>query len=262
MGPVMVQNTMRETMAAGEPSLGAWISTMSARSAEVLATTDLEWAVIDMEHTPINERGVEAILRAFTGADMTPLVRIPALDHGIRGVCKRVLDSGAMGIIVPRVESRADAEAAVEAAAFPPDGERGVGGRIRANRHGADFEDYVGSANDEILVVAQLETKRGAERAESICETPGLDAVFIGENDLSATHGHPGEKDLPAVQADVDAILAAAEAAGLYAGIVAPDPDRIVRRIEAGIDFISIGSDLSLIDRAAAGTVEAVRERR
>lgn len=234
----------------GEPTYGAWVSSMSPRAAEVFGANGFDWAVIDMEHTPIGADGVENVIRGIERHDLTPIVRLPELDYGIRGTCKRVLDSGAQGIIVPRVETAEQAQRIADAALYPPEGSRGVVGSSRANLFGTDFDRYVDEANDELFVAVQLETATGADRADDILSVEGINGVMVGENDLSATHGAPGQKDESAVQADVDAILEAADAYGVHAGIVAPTPERIEQRSEEGFNFLSLGSDLYFVSRS------------
>lgn len=234
-------------VASGETTFGAWVSSMSPRAAEAFGANGLDWAVVDMEHSPIGAAGVENVVRGMETAGITPFVRVPELDYGLKGTFKRVLDSGAMGVIVPRVESREEAERVVEAAMYPPEGDRGVVGGSRVNEYGTNFDGYVGSANDELFVCVQLETATGADNAADILSVDGVNGVFVGENDLSATHGAPGGKGIEAVQADVDHILSAANDNGVATGIVAPTREKIAERVDDGYDLISIGSDLYFV---------------
>lgn len=234
----------------GETTYGAWVSSMSPRAAEAFGANGLDWAVVDMEHSPISASGVENVIRGIETAGITPIVRVPELDYGLKGTFKRVLDSGAMGVIVPRVESASQAERVVEAALYPPAGDRGVVGGSRVNGYGTGFDDYVERANDEVFVCVQIETATGAEHAEEILSVDGIDGVFIGENDLSTTHGAPGQKTRDAVQADVDHVLATANDNDVATGIVAPTEAKIAERVEDGYDLISIGSDLYFVGHA------------
>lgn len=222
---------------------------MSPRVAEVLAGSDLDWLVIDMEHSPIGFAEVEAVIRAIDRTDTTPLIRLPELES-VRGAAKRALDSGARGVIVPRIESAEAAYRVVQAARFPPDGDRGMAGSVRASGYGRSFEQFHSSANSDILVFVMIETATGVNRAEAILTVDGVDGVFIGENDLSVSYGEPGEKDLPAVQEGVKTVQNVAETADVYTGLVAGDPQRLERRRSEKFDLISIGSDLSLLSVA------------
>lgn len=243
------RNATRETLERGEPTFGAWIASMSPRIAEALGGTGLDWAVVDMEHTPAEFTDTENVIRGIERAGLTPMVRIPG-STSVRESAKRVLDAGAQGIIVPRIETPEDAERAIRAARFPPDGVRGVAGSVRANGFGRHFEDYVTRANEEILVTIQLETRTGAERASEILSIEGLDGVFVGENDLSATYGAPGRSDRDNVQRAVDRIRETARENGVYTGIVATSPERIDRRLADGFTLLSVGSDLGFVSRA------------
>ncbi len=245
-----ITNETLAKMQNGETTFGAWVSTMSPRAAEAFGANGLDWATIDMEHTPIGALEAENVIRGIERHGMTPFVRVPELDYGLRGTFKRVLDSGAQGVIVPRVESRTQAERVVEAARYPPDGDRGVVGSSRANYYGTKFDEYVGEANDEVFVCVQLETATGADNAEEILSVNGVDGVLIGENDLSTTHGAPGEKGRDEVQADVDRILAAAKDNDVFAGTVAATQADIEQRVNDGFDLISIGSDLYFAGRS------------
>ena len=242
-----VRNETRRKLVDDEPVYGAWVQSLSPRTAEVMTQTDLDWIGIDMEHTPIGARGTEDIVRAIEGSGVDPIVRLPSVAFATAGGVKRALDAGARGVIVPRIESPEDAEVAISAALFPPDGDRGVAGSVRANDHGASFDDYVAAAPEETLIVVQIETAAGAERAPEILAVPRIDAVLIGENDLSSTHGHPGEHDRPAVREDVDHIVTAAKEHGVRPGAATRDPARLADRREAGFRFFLLGSDLAFV---------------
>lgn len=245
-----ITNTTLRQMENGEPTFGAWVSSMSPRTAEVYGVSGLDWAVIDMEHTPVDTAMVEEIIRGADRHETTPLVRLPAFDYGIRSTCKRVLDSGAQGIIVPRIETAEQAEEIVEAARYPPAGKRGVVGSSRANYYGTKFDEYVENANDEIMVAVQIETATGADRADEILAVDGIDAVVIGANDLSTTHGAPGDSSHPAVVEDIERIRAAAESHGVHPGIVAATAADIEQRIDEGFRFLAIGTDLYFLSRS------------
>lgn len=247
-GPDMeVRNETRRKLLADEPVFGVWIQSMSPRVAEVVAQTDLDWVGIDMEHTTIGARGTEDIVRAVEGSGVDPIVRLPSLPFAQAGGAKRALDAGARGVIIPRIESAEEAEDAVRTALFPPDGDRGVAGSVRANDHGASFDDYVAAAPDETLIVVQIETATGADNAEAILGVPRIDAVLIGENDLSATHGTPGDHALAAVREDVEHIVRSARAHDVRPGAGARDPERLAERRADGYRFFLLGGDLAFV---------------
>lgn len=237
---------------AGEPALGAWTLAMSPRVAEVLSRTGVDWIGIDAEHTPVAAERVEDVVRAIEGGDATPIVRLPSVEAAVAGGAKHALDSGAQGVIVPGVESREDAEAAVRATYVPPEGERGLAGTTRANRYGEAFDAYAGGANDETLLVVQIETPAAVENTDEILGVDGIDVAFIGENDLSSAYGHPGEKDRAEVKEAVEAVLDAAEAHGVHPGIAGRTPENVTERIERGFRFFLLGADVTFMRNGVA----------
>ncbi len=244
-------NGTKALMDAGEPTFGAWLASMSPRVAEVLAATGVDWVGIDMEHTPISARRAEACIRAVE-RHATPIVRLPSPEQAAANGIKHALDSGAGGVMVPGVESAETAERVVSAAKFPPDGTRGVAGTTRANGYGTDFDGYVSSANDETFVVVQVESAAAVERCEEILAVDGIDVAFVGENDLSSTYGHPGEKDRPEVREAVDRVFAAAEAADVHNGIAGRTPADMADRIDRGYRFFLLGADVKFMRTALA----------
>jgi 2-dehydro-3-deoxyglucarate aldolase/4-hydroxy-2-oxoheptanedioate aldolase len=243
---MVFENWVRRTLESGDPALGVGIETMSPRSAEILALHGVDWAFVDMEHTPFSPAGVEHVIRGATRHGMSPLVRVPQAE-ALRADVKRALDSGAHGVLVPRVETREQAEQVASATRFPPDGTRGVAGSVRANNYGKDFNAYVEAAQSELLTIVVIETHKGAKNAGDILSVAGIDGVIVGENDLSSSHGHPGEKRRDEVQADVDAVLSAALETDVYAGIAAGTTEHAARRIGEGFQLMLCGSDLGLI---------------
>jgi 2-dehydro-3-deoxyglucarate aldolase/4-hydroxy-2-oxoheptanedioate aldolase len=239
-------NQTRQRLDDGDVALGAWLLSGSPRVAEVLSRTELDWVGIDTEHAPYSPEGVEAAVRALE-PEVTPLVRLPSVEAAVAGEAKHALDSGAQGVLVPGVETAGDAEDVVRAAAFPPDGERGAAGTVRANGYGERFGDYVATANDETLVVVQLESREAVERAEEILAVDGVDVAFVGENDLSTALGHPGEKGHPEVTAAVDRVFEAARANDVPPGIAGRTPATMADRADRGFRFFLLGADLSFV---------------
>jgi len=253
---VTTDNDTLAALDAGEPAVGAWLLSGSPRAGEALARTGLDWVGIDTEHAPYSPERVETAVRAVERA-ATPVVRLPSVDAAAAGGAKHALDAGARGLIVPGVETAADAERAVRAARFPPAGERGVAGTVRANAYGESFDDYVAAANDATLVVVQFESPAAVERADEILAVDGIDVAFVGENDLSAAQGRAGETDHPDVTAAVDRVLEAARAADVHPGIAGRTPGRMADRADRGFRFFLAGSDLGFVrDGAAAFLAE------
>lgn len=253
------ENDVKRALSDDEPVFGAWADAGSPRMAETLAGSGLDWVGVDREHTPFTAETTEALVRAVEGSGATTLVRLPSVDAALDGAAKCALDSGAGGIIVPGVETPGEAERVVGAARFPPVGDRGVSGSVRANGHGRRFDEYVSGANEATLVVVQIESRAGVERASETLAVDGVDVVLVGQNDLSASHGFPGRTDLEAVRADVDAIRDAALANDVAAGIVATTPEDIASRIDEGYRFFLVGGALGLVRTGVESVVPASR---
>ena len=237
-------NQTKHRLEHGEVVVGGWVLSGSPRVAEVLARTDVDWLAIDTEHAPYGPERIEAIVRAIEPA-ATPLVRLPSVEAAVAGAAKRALDVGAHGIIVPGIESATEAERVVAAAKFPPAGERGVAGTVRANDYGQRFGEYVESANDETILVVQIESPPAVERVDEILAVDGIDVAFTGENDLSAAFGRPGQKDHHTVVEAVDTVLETAQAHDVYPGIAGRTPTAMARRIDRGFQWFLLGADLS-----------------
>ncbi|WP_330633358.1 HpcH/HpaI aldolase family protein [Halocatena halophila] len=241
----ITNHTIRK-LKQGETVVGSWLLSGSERVAEVLSQTAIDWIGIDTEHAPHSPERVESLIRAVT-PDATPLVRLPSVEAAISGSAKHALDAGAQGIIVPNVETPTDAASIVQVSSFPPTGKRGVAGTVRANAYGERFDDYVTTANEETLITIQLETPSAINRADEILAVDGIDVAFIGENDLSAALGHPGEKDHPEVTAAVQRAFDAAQNNDVYPGIAGRTPAVQTERVDFGFRFFLLGADLTFM---------------
>lgn len=244
----MRDNHTLSELERGNTVSGAWLLSHSARSAEVLSRTDLDWVGVDTEHAPYSPDRVEHVVRAIEPA-ATPIVRLPSVERAVSGATKHALDVGAQGVIVPSVESAAEAEAVVRSAYFPPAGERGVAGTTRANGYGEAFDEHVRDTAAETLVVVQIESPAGVESVDEIVAVDGIDVAFVGENDLSAVLGHPGETDRPAVRTAVERVRDAAVERGVVPGIAGRTPAERAERAERGFRFFLLGADLRFMRR-------------
>lgn len=240
------ENRALAELKRGNSVVGAWLLSQSARSAEVLSRTDIDWLGIDTEHTPYSPERVENLVRAIE-PNATPIVRLPSVEEAASGAAKHALDSGAQGIIVPNVQTASDAEEVVKSAYFPPLGERGVAGTTRANSYGENFENYVNSADTETLVAIQIESPFAVEAVGEILAVDGIDVAFIGENDLSSALGYPGETAHPEVRTAVGRVLDAAIENGVSPGIAGRTPAIQAERAERGFRFFLLGADLSFM---------------
>src|SRR5216683_741184 len=180
----MRANPVKRSLNAGQPSVGTWLSLGSITAARFLARSGFAWLTVDIEHSLVDWETATHMFGAIADAGCTALARVPSNRHDH---IKRVLDTGAHGIVVPMVNSRAEAEAAVSAALYPPAGTRSVGGSVHALNFGTTSQDYFAHANEEVLIVLQCEHIQAVEHADAIFSVPGIDAIFVGPNDLAAS---------------------------------------------------------------------------
>jgi 2-dehydro-3-deoxyglucarate aldolase/4-hydroxy-2-oxoheptanedioate aldolase len=233
-----------------DPLIGTIVSLDSIPVVEIIAASGFDWLFIEAEHAP---NGLSALERMLVAARDTPcLVRLP--NHEPTWI-KRALDLGAAGIIVPQVNSVGEAHAIAQAARFTPAGERGLG-VCRANGYGYASGEYVANANAATAVLVQAEHVDAVENASSIASVDGIDGVFIGPYDLSASMGVPGEITHPEVGAAIDAVRAAFTAVGKPVGYFGTDPADVKTRIATGFSLVACDVDVLLL-RAAATALAA-----
>ncbi|MFM7119578.1 MAG: HpcH/HpaI aldolase family protein [Gammaproteobacteria bacterium] len=249
---------------AGEPTIGAWLSLANTHTAELLAHAGFDWICVDLQHGLLDYGDLRHMLPAISGTPTTPLVRVAGNNPA---EIMKVLDAGAMGVIVPLVNNRAEAAAAVAACRYPPDGMRSFG-PVRAALYGG--RGYAAEANDQIACIVMIETKEGIANLEEIVTTPGLGGVYIGPSDLAFALGLPpvGDTENPLHVETVDRILAACRRHGVPAGIHTSSLPWAQRRLAAGFQFVTLGSDAGFMMSAAArelaaarGTQQETRER-
>ncbi len=238
-------NHVRRRLKAGEPSIGTWLSLPSPEAAEYCSQLGFDWLTIDAEHNPIDIRTLAQMFAAMAATNTAPMVRIP-WNSGEN--FKRVLDAGAWGVVVPTVRTREEAELAVASARYYPDGDRSVGGGRAAISFGTTGEHYLRNANNEVLVVLQIEHITGVENADAILSVPGVDACFIGPNDLAASMGIglgvPLESDNPALVEAIFEIRDACKRNGVAPGIHTSGAAGANQRIEEGFQFLALASEL------------------
>jgi 2-keto-3-deoxy-L-rhamnonate aldolase RhmA len=234
----MKNNRVKELLRKGETTIGTWITTASPDIAELIAHTGVDWLVFDMEHAPIDIEKVQVLMQATSGTDITPFVRVAWNDLIL---IKRALDIGAQGLVIPWVNSEADAIKAVQAARYPPRGLRGAGPR-RAAMYGLD-RNYMADAESKIMIIVQIETSQAVENVEKILHVAGVDAFFIGPRDLSISMGIQDRRNSPTFDLTVKKLLEAGEKLGGPAGIMCHSTDEIKSATQEGFKFIAIGSD-------------------
>jgi 2-dehydro-3-deoxyglucarate aldolase len=227
--------------------------------AEVLATAGFDWIAIDLEHGAISRHQLPDLFRAIELHGVLPFARV-ALPDG--SLCQQALDSGAAGVIIPRVESATQLTEIVAGCMWPPSGKRGVG-FSRANVFGRRFDEYNAEAQQPIIV-AQIESKTAVASIGSLLSVKGLDAVMIGPYDLSASLGVPGDIDHAEVRANVSEVVRACKKAGIPSGIhiVQPDAKRLESEIAAGHRFLAYGTDAVFLSTSASNPMSSVSRSR
>ena len=237
-----MRNELKRRLKRGEQTLGCWITIESPICSEMMSTLGFDWFVFDTEHSPLDIYKSQTLMQAMRGDATTPIIRVWWNDIV---AIKRALDVGAYGVLVPWINTKEEAELAVKATRYAPEGLRGCG-----PRRAAMFDpDYYKTVDKELLVICQIETKKAVENIEDIASVEGLDVTYIGPADLSASYGHLGNMSHPDVQKAIDTVYDATKAAGKAAGVHMGAGKTIKERMEKGYEFITIGNDLSLLRR-------------
>ena len=240
---------------AASVPVGTWVMSASPIVAEAIGTAGFDWAVLDMEHTPLDLMDLVHLLQAVGNTPMTPVVRVPWNDTPY---VKRVLDAGAPTLLFPFLQDADEAARAVAATRYPPEGVRGMAGMSRGSRFGT-WPDYFTSANASISVIVQLETPQAVSQLEAIAAVDGVDALFLGPADLSGALGLPGKLGDPQVNAVMADAARRCRAVGKPVGTVGGTAEVVAQYRAMGFDFLAIASDMGLLMRAARESLAAVR---
>ncbi len=254
----MKPNPVKRRLRDGRPSLGTWLSLGSVTASRFMARAGFDWLTVDLEHSAVDIATAAHMFGAIADAGCVPLARVPSNRHDH---IQRVLDNGAMGVVVPMVNTVAEAEAAVRACHYPPRGNRSVGGSVHALNFGATAADYYRHADDELLVVLQCEHIAAVEAADAIFAVPGIDAIFVGPNDLAASMRGPDGAP-PSADATAKAmatVLAACQRHGVAAGLHCTSTAEAQARRDEGWQFLAIGSELKMMLDGAAGVLAPFR---
>jgi len=254
----MKKNTVRSALKEGLPQIGTWLSLGDLHATRMLARTGLHYLTVDLEHSPIGWSQAGALFAAIADAGCVPLARVP---EGRHDHIKRVLDAGAHGVIIPMVETVEQAKAAIAAAKYPPIGNRSVGGALHAINFDATPSEYYQRANDEILVVLQTESPKGVENAQAIYSLPGVDAIFVGPNDLRAQMRTPSGRDPSSeeFEATLQQILSIGNACNVPVGMHLMSIEDVRYRLHQGWRFLAIGSELSMLLTEAQRIVKGLQ---
>lgn len=250
------RNTFKQRLLAGEALHGLWLSLASPVSSEALSLIGFDWLLFDTEHAAVDLAAVQPLLQAAAAGASAPVVR-PAWNDKV--LIKRALDMGAQTLLIPFVETPEEAAAAVAATRYPPGGIRGVAGGTRASRFGLT-SDYFQVADQEICVLVQLETTAALSRLEEIAAVPGVDGIFIGPSDLSASMGYLGQPGALEVQIVLKETATRIRSTGKVPGILATNAPDARRYLEWGYGFVAGAVDLGLLLKGAHETLSQMRQ--
>jgi 4-hydroxy-2-oxoheptanedioate aldolase len=251
----MPRNAFKHAIAKGELQIGLWCSLCSNITVEIVSHSGYDWLLLDTEHSPNEVPDVLQQLQAAQAGTASCIVR-PAWNDIV--LIKRYLDIGAQTLLIPFVQTPDEARRAVEATRYPPGGIRGITGSGRASRYGR-VSNYLKNASSDICLLVQVETRESLKQIEAIASVEGIDGVFIGPNDLSASFGHIGNWGHQDVQDAMKDAAKRVRGVGKAAGILTPIEDEAKRFIEWGYNFVAVGSDLGLLAKNADGLAKRFR---
>lgn len=237
-------------------ALGTWVKLPVMESIELIALAGFDFVVIDLEHSPMTLETAYQLIGTARSKEVSPIVRIPTLESGL---AQRILDAGAEGIVLPHVDSAEQAEAAVRAMRFPPIGTRGVGATSRAGEWGAlHRSEYLRFGQEEVVLIAQIESAAAARAAEGIARVDGVDALLIGAADLSTSEGK-AESDPDVIAVIADAIRASRAAGKPIGNSGGATTASVQQAVDAGYAFTLLSNDASLLGAAARAAVTDAR---
>jgi 2-keto-3-deoxy-L-rhamnonate aldolase RhmA len=249
-------NLCKKLLNEGRPTIGSWCQVGHPANAEILAKAGFSWIAADCEHGEFESCEIGNFCRAVSQYSCTPLVRVKENDNL---EIRRALDLGAMGVIIPLVNNADDAERAVAAAKYPPQGIRGFAFH-RGNNWGVDFDEYVKCANEEIMVIVMIESKEAVENIELILAVDGVDGVFIGPYDMSGSYGIIGQTSTPEIKGACRKVSEACKKAGKAAGmhIVLPTAEAVKNAVADGFTFLALGMDTVFLANGAKQALEMI----
>ena len=249
-------NRLREEWRQKRPTFGAIATILSIQTVQIMARSGLDWIIVDLEHGPIDLTSAHAMITATSGTACVPFARIAANEAHL---AKAPMDIGALGINFPMISSRAEAEKAVRCLRYPPRGDRLWGPFHAPFRWGVSMQDYMATADDDMICMITIEHVEAIDRIDEIMATPGIDVAVIGPGDLATSINKRGQIDDPEVQA----LIARAEAGILNSGVpiggVARTAEQANAMIDRGYLALALGFDWSLFQRGLAATFQGIK---
>ncbi|MHB9038763.1 MAG: HpcH/HpaI aldolase family protein [Armatimonadota bacterium] len=250
----VVAKNIRERILARQVVAGTWLGLGSSVTAEVIGRAGFDWVLIDLEHGMGDLGGLVGQLQALESTSAASIVRIPWNDAPF---IKRVLDMGAAGVMVPYVNSAEEAQCAVRAMRYPPEGIRGVATVGRLADFGSNFTAYFETANRSHATIVQVETGTAVDNAEAIASVDGVDALFVGPFDLSTNLGIPGQLDHPVFREALQKVSNACRGAGKAAGILIARPEMVAPSVADGFTCVALGTDIGVLSESMRQLVKA-----
>ncbi len=250
-----LENQLKKKLAEKDYLLGAFVASCAPQNVEILAMNGLDFAILDMEHSPLELETMVDMIRAAECYGMVAFPRVYTIETKLM---RRVLDIGAHGIMLPMVNTPEDAKYIIDAVKFPPLGVRGMNSG-RGPRWGA-YPDYIKEANDALFTIFQIETRQSIENLEEIAKLEGSDVLFIGTGDLSLDMGHPGDLENPEVKAAIDKVLEMCEKYNKVPGIVTSSPEAAAARIKQGFRIVTIMNDLGIFRSTTLNQIRKTKE--
>jgi len=249
-------NQFKKALSDKRPQIGLWMGLAHSYSAEICAMAGFDWLLIDGEHAPNNLQSIQQQLQVIAAYPVNnAIARVPVADTAL---IKQYLDLGAETLLIPMVDTAEQAEQCVRAMRYPQDdgggGVRGMGG-ARASRWGM-FSNYAKEANAQVCLLVQAETREALQNLDAIAGTPGVDGVFIGPADLSASLGHVGNPNHPEVQAAIELAFARILKAGKAPGILTSDEAQAKHYLALGAVFVAVGLDTQILARQTAALIQ------
>lgn len=244
------ENRFKERLNSGECQFGLWLGLPNPICAEISATAGFDWLLIDAEHAPYSLQDIQQQLQAIAPYNSSALVR-PA--EGTTSGIKQLLDLGCQTLLIPMVEQADQAKALVDAMRYPPEGIRGLGTSMARAARWNGIADYANLANRNVCLVIQVETRTGLENLEELVAIDGIDAVFIGPSDLSASLGYIGQPNHPEVREAIESAIRKIKGAGKACGLLSVSQDMARHYESLGVDFIGVGVDAALLAQSVRG---------
>lgn len=252
-------NTFKKRLKNNEPLVGLWLGLANAYTAELAANADFDWLLLDGEHAPNDLRTLLAQLQAIAPYASQPIIR-PRI--GDTAIIKQLLDIGAQTLLIPMVDTAEQATELVKAMRYPPNGIRGVGSALARASRWNTIDDYLHQAEKELCLLVQIENKQGLDNIEAIVNTEGVDGVFIGPADLSASLGHLGNPKHPDVQQAIEKAFVCIKKAGKASGILMADKALAKHYIELGVNFIAVGTDTSVFMQSLSNLSSEFKDKK